>query len=213
MAKEMIKAGMNVARMNFSHGTHEVSSECLSVTQENVFPRCTYFMTQSPMMASQQMISQSWPRCLWRNAVCTRVRAQMGPHSSGIISLWKWLSGFTLYSWSHESDITLMAWSLSEAVMWAMSLCGSASVTVLCCNLWLFGTPHVNPSPLKVMSFPTVTWVHSPWNLSSAVVWTYTVVLKVNSSVCFFQCNSTLWHLNRQYSGVIAKWQNHNSCN
>lgn len=100
-----------------------------------------------PMMTSQQMISQSWPRCLWRSAVCMRVRA--------IISLCKWLSGFTLYSWSHQSDITLMAWLLSEAVMWAMSL------AVL---LWLSYVVTCNLAS-KGASEPTL-WNTSCWPLT-----------------------------------------------
>lgn len=36
-AKEMIKAGMNIARMNFSHGTHEVSRKGLVPARRGVF--------------------------------------------------------------------------------------------------------------------------------------------------------------------------------
>lgn len=90
-------------------------------SQQIIFCACSiYFTAQSQMMMSEQVIYQwlsrprhllwpHWFKCVRRSATCLRVWTQTGQHSSGVFPLWKWLSGFTLCSCSHQRVITLVA--------------------------------------------------------------------------------------------------------
>lgn len=64
--REMIKAGMNVARFNFSHGSHEEHQKKLDIIkklrQEMDIPLATLLDTKGPeiVWVSSKMVKHSW---------------------------------------------------------------------------------------------------------------------------------------------------------